>query len=279
MARINIIVAATENGVIGNNNDLPWYLPTDLKSFKSITENHIVVMGRKCWESIPDKFRPLTNRLNIVLSREVGYKAKGALVYNNMISVINDYRLNDKDIFIIGGGQIYKESFGLADTLYLTEIKGDVKGDTFLKGYNKDDWELIDKSNIVSENGFEFTFNKYKSKVKKSIAIIGSKSFNDYNLLKSAMMPYIDKCDNMISGYSKGADKLGEKWADEYDIEKLIFKPDYEKHKESAEIIRNKTIIDNSDLIICFWDGSSKGTKYSIDLSQELGKDILIVRF
>ena len=279
MARINIIVATTENGVIGNNNDLPWYLPTDLKSFKSITENHIVVMGRKCWESIPDKFRPLTNRLNIVLSREVGYKAKGALVYNNINSVINDYRLNDKDIFIIGGGQIYKESFGLADTLYLTEIKGDVKGDTFLKGYNKDDWELIDKSNIVSENGFEFTFNKYKSKLKKSIAIIGSKSFNDYNLLKSAMMPYIDKCDNMISGYSKGADKLGEKWADEYDIEKLIFKPDYEKHKESAEIIRNKTIIDNSDLIFCFWDGSSKGTKYSIDLAQELGKDILIVRF
>tara|TARA_Y100000385_G_scaffold154442_1_gene160192 strand:- start:3089 stop:3928 length:840 start_codon:yes stop_codon:yes gene_type:complete len=279
MARINIIVATTENGVIGNNNDLPWYLPTDLKSFKSITENHIVVMGRKCWESIPDKFRPLTNRLNIVLSREVGYKAKGALVYNNINSVINDYRLNDKDIFIIGGGQIYKESFGLADTLYLTEIKGDVKGDTFLKGYNKDDWKLIDKSNIVSENGFEFTFNKYKSKVKKSIAIIGSKSFNDYNLLKSAMMPYIDKCDNMISGYSKGADKLGEKWADEYGIKKLIFKPDYEKHKESAEIIRNKTIIDNSDLIFCFWDGLSKGTKYSIDLAQELGKDILIVRF
>lgn len=279
MARINIIVASTENGVIGNNNDLPWYLPTDLKSFKSITENHIVVMGRKCWESIPDKFKPLTNRLNIVLSREVGYKAKGALVYNNINSVINDYRLNDKDIFIIGGGQIYKESFGLADTLYLTEIKGDVKGDVFLKGYNKDDWRLVNKSNIISENGFEFTFNKYKSKVKKSIAIIGSKSFNDYNLLKSAMMPYIDKCDSMISGYSKGADKLGEKWADEYSIKKLIFKPDYEKHKESAEIIRNKTIIDNSDLIICFWDGSSKGTKYSIDLAQELDKDILIVRF
>ena len=279
MARINIIVAASENGVIGNNNDLPWYLPTDLKYFKSITEGNIVIMGRKCWESIPESFKPLSNRLNIVLSKNKDYDLKEALLYNDLQSAINDYRLDDRDIFIIGGGKIYEEGFKIADTLYLTEINNNIEGDIYLNGYNKEDWKLIDKSNTIYENKLNFTFNKYISKNIKSIAIIGSKTFNDLNLLKVSMLPYLNKCDNMITSYTGGTSELAEKWADENGIKKLIFKPNFDKHGGSALSITNKTIIKNSDIIVCFWDGESKGTKTLIDLSYMFKKDILIVKF
>ena len=98
MARINIIVAASENGVIGNNNDLPWYLPTDLKYFKSITEGNIVIMGRKCWESIPESFKPLSNRLNIVLSKNKDYDL--TLFYVMLIDVTSISQKNI-EIFLL----------------------------------------------------------------------------------------------------------------------------------------------------------------------------------
>ena len=279
MARIKIIVAVSENGVIGIDDDLPWHIPTDLKHFKSTTEDNIVIMGRKCWESIPDKFRPFKNRLNIVLTKNKNYKADGALVYNDLNLAINDHLLDDRDIFIIGGSKIYEQSFPLADTLYLTKIKGDVKGDTFLKGYNKKDWKLINKSESFKENGFEFSFEKYKSKNIFYLSIIGSKGFDDYKLLKKSLFSHIEKISFMITGYSSGANKLAEKWADENNIKKLIFKPDQDKYGELADSVRNKTIVENSDLIIAFWDGKSKGTKNSIDLAQKLKRDILIIHF
>lgn len=279
MARIKIIVAVSENGVIGCKNDLPWNLPTDLKHFKSVTEGHIVIMGRKCWESIPDQYKPLKNRLNIVLTRDSGYKADGAIVYNNLYLAIKDYRLEDKDIFIIGGGKIYEQSFGLADTLYLTRIMNNIDGDILLNGFKESEWDIFNRSEIMEENGFKFCFEKYKSKKNFSLAIVGSRGFDDYELLKSALSPYIKKTSFMVSGNADGADKLGEKWADENNIEKLIFKPDWKKHGKSAGVIRNKTIVENSDLIIAFWDGKSKGTKHTIDISQKLNKDILIINF
>ena len=75
MGKINIIVAVSENNVIGKNNDLPWYLPNEFKYFKETTKNSVVIMGRKCWESLPEKFRPLPNRLNIVVTRDKNYQA------------------------------------------------------------------------------------------------------------------------------------------------------------------------------------------------------------
>ena len=84
MSKISIIAAASENLVIGKDNDLPWNLPSDLKNFKKITEGNFVIMGRKCWESIPEKFRPLPNRHNIVISRDPNYKAVGAAVINDL---------------------------------------------------------------------------------------------------------------------------------------------------------------------------------------------------
>jgi len=279
MGRVKMIVAASKNNVIGTNNDLPWDLPTDLKFFKTITNGNIVIMGRKCWESIPEKYRPLPNRLNIVISRNPDYVAEGATVYNNLHMAIKDHRLDDRDLYIIGGGQLYKKSFGLADTLYLTRIEQDVEGDILLEGFKEEDWELKKKSDIKEENGYKFTFNKYTSKKKLSVAIIGSRTFDDYQLVKRTMSPYINKISNMVSGGAVGADKLGERWANEHRVEKLLFFPNWKKHGKKAGPIRNKTIVENSDVIICFWDGESKGTKSSIDLAHQLNKDILIIRF
>ncbi len=97
---IKIIVAVASNGVIGKENDLPWNIPTDLKHFKTITSGHSVLMGRKCWESIPEKYRPLPNRNNIVLTRDTNYVAKGATVEHSLEHVINQFKNNKKTLFI-----------------------------------------------------------------------------------------------------------------------------------------------------------------------------------
>jgi len=166
MSRINIIVAATNNMVIGKNNDLPWQLPSDLKNFKKITKGSAVIMGRKCWESIPEKFRPLPDRLNIVISRNQTYTAIGAVTLCDLKGLLTRLRDNneDDDVFVIGGSDIYKESFEFADKLYLTKIDAEVEGDVFLIGFDSNEWKLIDSSEPILENGFTFRFEIYTKK-------------------------------------------------------------------------------------------------------------------
>ena len=106
---VSLIVAASENKVIGKNNDLAWVLPLDLKYFKDTTKEHFVIMGRKNFESIPEKYRPLPNRTNIIVTRNADFKADNCLVVNSIekaLELAND--ANDQEPFIIGGGQIYK---------------------------------------------------------------------------------------------------------------------------------------------------------------------------
>lgn len=160
MSKISIIAAASENLVIGKDNDLPWNLPSDLKNFKKITEGNFVIMGRKCWESIPEKFRPLPNRHNIVISRDPNYKAVGAAVINDLETIINVFKHDKEEIevFIIGGAQIYKEAFKHADKLYLTQIFSEVEGDTYLEGLDFNEWCLTETSQHIEENGIEFRF-------------------------------------------------------------------------------------------------------------------------
>ena len=161
---ISIIVAVSKNGVIGSNNDLPWNLPSDLKMFKTVTTGNIVVMGRKCYESIPEKYRPLPNRLNIVLSRDNNYKTN-TIVYNNLESVITDFKDDNRDIFIIGGGEIYKQGFDLADTVYLTRVNKYIDGDVLLEGFDESNWILVESSEPIMENDLEFKFLKYKKPI------------------------------------------------------------------------------------------------------------------
>lgn len=164
LANINIIVATSNNNVIGKNGDLPWKLPSDLKMFKEVTDGHVVVMGRKCWESIPEKFRPLPNRTNIVLTRNPNYKANGAEVRHNLNLTLEEFLYDDKDIFIIGGADIYKEGFKYANQLYLTRVMSDVEGDTYLEGLIPSDWHLISFEGPYNEDNLDFRFEIYRRK-------------------------------------------------------------------------------------------------------------------
>ena len=161
---ISIIVAVSENGVIGKENQLIWHLPADLKYFKETTKGHPVVMGRKNYESIPEKYRPLPGRTNIIISRNKNYKAPGCILVNSIDAAICEAKkLNDDELFIIGGGEIYKQSNGLADKLYLTRVHGNFNGDTFFEDPNKDIWTLISSKQFSRDkkNSWDHTYEIY----------------------------------------------------------------------------------------------------------------------
>jgi hypothetical protein len=116
------------------------------------------------------------------------------------------------------------------------------------------------------------------------IGIIGSRTFNNYELLKEVMEDYLNRdnelnCELVVSGGANGADSLGERWARENNIQTLIFKPDWKKYGKSAGFIRNEDIIKNSDFVVAFWDEISKGTKSSIDLAIKHDIPVRIVTF
>ena len=123
---ISIIAAVSKNGVIGVDNTLPWDLPVDLKWFKEITTGNVVIMGRKTYESIG---KALPNRINIVVTRDKNFFVPGVLSANSLDSALLKAG-NNKDIFIIGGGEIYRQSMDFVDKLYITEVDMEVEGDT-----------------------------------------------------------------------------------------------------------------------------------------------------
>lgn len=148
--RKSIIVAAAQNGVIGKDGKLPWHLPDDLRRFKELTMGHTLIMGRKTFESLPPKVRPLPGRTTIVLSRgdreaELALERMGAIVYSSLESAFymagqfEDHRdqvidiaepLSEDEVFICGGGEVYKEALPLVDRVYLTVVERDFDGDT-----------------------------------------------------------------------------------------------------------------------------------------------------
>jgi dihydrofolate reductase len=154
--------------VIGKDNDLPWRLPSDLKYFKTMTDGNAVIMGRKCWESIPEKYRPLPNRKNFVVSRNKAFIAEGAVVTDDFKNILKMYSKSSEQLFVIGGAELYKEAFKHAERLYLTQIYSAVDGDVFLEGLEPKDWCLVDADDIIEENGFKFRFELYEKKNKKN---------------------------------------------------------------------------------------------------------------
>jgi len=145
--KVSLIVAVAENGVIGKDNNLIWHLPKDMQFFKETTTGHHVIMGRKNFESIPHKYRPLPNRTNIVITRQSDYKAEGCVVVNSVEEALKVAKNNgDTEPFIIGGGQIYKLALGanLVDKIYLTKVHHSFEGDTFFPKLNSD-WEEVTK--------------------------------------------------------------------------------------------------------------------------------------
>lgn len=129
---INLIVAIAKNNIIGKNNELPWHYPDDLKYFKKITTGKTVVMGRKTFESIISRNgKPLPNRKNVVVTRDVNYKYDGVTVINDLKSYLQAHK--DEDIFVIGGKQIFEESLDFVDRFYITHIDKEYDGDTSLE--------------------------------------------------------------------------------------------------------------------------------------------------
>jgi dihydrofolate reductase len=158
--KVSQIAALAQNRVIGKNNDLPWNLPDDMKFFMQTTKGHHCIMGRKNYESIPDKFRPLPNRTNIVVSRQKNFKAPGCIVVNDIEKGLDIARNNNEtETFIIGGAEIYKLSFHLADRLYLTEIQAVIEGDTYFPEFNLQDWKEISRFHHPADERHAYAFD------------------------------------------------------------------------------------------------------------------------
>ncbi|TND07462.1 MAG: dihydrofolate reductase [Bacteroidetes bacterium] len=141
--KISAIVAAAENNVIGKDNRLIWRLPADMKFFKEKTTGHCVVTGRKNYESIPDKFRPLPDRTNIVVTRQPNYNAPGATVVNSIEAAVAFAKAQgETELFIIGGGEIYRQFMPLYDNIYLTRVHATFEGDAFFPDLDTAAWQL-----------------------------------------------------------------------------------------------------------------------------------------
>lgn len=158
MERIAIIAAIGKNRELGKSGKLLWHLPDDMRRFKDLTMGHPVIMGRKTWESLPEKFRPLPGRTNVVVTRQDGYKAKGAIVAGSFEAAraVAACVSGADEIFIIGGGELYTAALPVTDRLYLTLIEDDKEGDTFFPPYEKE------FTKIISEEAREWNGLRYR---------------------------------------------------------------------------------------------------------------------
>jgi len=139
---ITIVAAIGNNNALGKDNQLLWKLPNDLRHFKAITENHPVVMGRKTFESIG---KALPNRTNIVVSRKENWFQEGILIVSTLKEALKFAKKIDENIFVIGGGEIYKQTLGAADRLEITQVDGDFDADTFFPKIDPKIWSKIDE--------------------------------------------------------------------------------------------------------------------------------------
>lgn len=169
--KVSIIAAVAEFYAIGKDNDLIWRLPRDMKYFTQKTTGHHVIMGRKNWDSIPDKYRPLPNRTNIVVTRKDDFKDEGCIVVNSIEAGIDIARkAGDNEAFIIGGGQIYKLTLdgNLANTMYISWVHEKFEADTFFPTINFGDWNNIKEDHWEADekNPYAFTITTYVRKKK-----------------------------------------------------------------------------------------------------------------
>lgn len=151
---ITIIVAKSNNGIIGKGGDLPWRLPEDLKRFKRLTTGNIVVMGRKTYDSIG---RPLPNRKNIVISRNTLLKIDGVEVEYDLIDVLK--RNKEENVYVIGGGQIYVEALPFSEKLEVTEVDVELVGDTSFPEIDSSQWkEIFREKRVDPESNLTYSF-------------------------------------------------------------------------------------------------------------------------
>lgn len=168
--KVKLIVAKAKNDVIGKDNDLIWHLPADMRFFTQSTKEHIVIMGRRNWDSIPLKYRPLSNRINVVITRSKTFSHPDCVVFNSVEAALDHYKnhaptAEEKDLFIIGGGQIYAYCMenDLLDEMYVTYIDESFDGDTYFPAVDETKWnkECIMQHSIDEKNKYAFEVYKF----------------------------------------------------------------------------------------------------------------------
>jgi len=158
---IIIVVAYAENRVIGRNGTIPWRISEDMLRFRNLTMNHPVIMGRKTYESIPVKFKPLPQRTNIVLSRSSEFNpGHGIIISKSLKEAIERGGEIDKEVYIIGGQNVYEQVLPLASRIYATEIKGNYNGDAYFPDFNRKEWDEIKRDALEG-----YSFVDYKRKI------------------------------------------------------------------------------------------------------------------
>lgn len=161
---ISFVVAASANNAIGKDNQLLWHLPNDMRFFKNTTWGSVVIMGRKSFESMG---KALKGRINIVITRQDSWQAEDAIVANDLQDALQKAEAaNCKEIFIIGGGEIYKQSLGIADKIYLTRVHANIDGDTFFPELDPSIWELISSEDFKKDekHQYDYSFQLYTKK-------------------------------------------------------------------------------------------------------------------
>lgn len=156
--QVSIIVAMANNNAIGKDNKMPWHLPADLKHFRQLTTGHYIIMGRKTYESIG---KPLPNRTSVIITRNTDYKAEGGVVVESIEEALEKAKgAGEKEVFIIGGAQIYEQTISMANRIYLTKIDADFEADTFFPKLSKE-WKEAGKKEVFSpdeKNAYTYSF-------------------------------------------------------------------------------------------------------------------------
>ncbi|MBP6386438.1 MAG: dihydrofolate reductase [Pseudarcicella sp.] len=167
--QLSIIVAVAKNNVIGNNNQLIWHLPADLKMFRNLTTGHVIIMGRKTFDSIG---KPLPNRTSIVISKDKQLLIDGCIVVNSLTEAIEKAKeIESTEAFIIGGAQIYEQALLIKnsiDNVYFTEVHENFQGDTFFPQLSETEWLETKRESFTKDdkNKFDYSFVKYTKKLK-----------------------------------------------------------------------------------------------------------------
>lgn len=157
--KLGLIYARARNGVIGKDNQMPWHLPEDLAHFRKVTMGAPVIMGRRTWDSLPPRFRPLPGRINVVVTRQAGWSAPGALVAHSLEQAVSLCE-PAAHAWVIGGAEIYRQALPLAQIAEVTEIDAEIEGDAYAPELGADWLELAREAHLAA-NGTPFAFVTY----------------------------------------------------------------------------------------------------------------------
>lgn len=162
-----IVAAVARGGVIGRDGALPWHLAADMQHFREVTRDGPVVMGRRTWDSLPARYRPLPGRSNIVVTRRAGWGAEGAQAAPSLAAALRLAQLRlgpARRVFVIGGAQLYRDALPLADVLELTEVQADVDGDTHFPFWDRSAFDEVNRAAQPADHGVAFDFVTYRRK-------------------------------------------------------------------------------------------------------------------